>query len=345
MTLTAKKAGINLRSLAYQNSSEMLGKAPAVDAFGPRCWRGDSLDPEHGRYRLPTPVHDELVEVIDYLRRNPLPVLALQPQDFELPATFAFARSLRNELDEGLGFALLERLPTQRWSKAESIAAYWLLASCLARPVAQSHDGKLIYDVTDSGRPVGNGVRPDITNVGQNFHTDNSYNDVPPHYVALLCLYPAKRGGISGIVHFGWALNEMHKRHPELLARLFEPYYFDRQCEHGEGATPVSHHPLFQRDDHRIIGRLSYRQVVNGHQLAGVALEGEARTALEAFEEILSEPGAAKTFQFEAGQIQIINNRALGHCRSAFEDDPHAERKRHLVRLWLRDTGQRGYGL
>jgi len=48
-------------------------------------------------------------------------------------------------------------------------------------------------------------------------------------------------------------------------------------------------------------------------------------------------------FQFEPGQIQLIDNRALGHKRTAFRDWPEAERKRLLVRLWLRDRGSRAY--
>jgi alpha-ketoglutarate-dependent taurine dioxygenase len=47
--------------------------------------------------------------------------------------------------------------------------------------------------------------------------------------------------------------------------------------------------------------------------------------------------------QFESGQIQYVNNRATGHARTEFVDFPEPERKRHLVRLWLRDSGKRGY--
>ena len=36
------------------------------------------------------------------------------------------------------------------------------------------------------------------------------------------------------------------------------------------------------------------------------------------------------------GQILFINNRWLFHNRSGFEDHPEPERRRHLVRLWLK---------
>ena len=195
----------------------------------------------------------------------------------------------------------------------------------------------------DLGRPPGNGVRPDVTNAEQNFHTDNSYNHVPPHYVGLLCLSPARRGGVSAIVSFGWALEQMRRRHPELLDRLFQPYYFDRQREHADDDTMVTHHPLFESVGDRLIARLSYRQVINGQRLAGEPLDARDREALDALEAILNSTGASKSFAFARGEIQLINNRALGHRRSAFEDDPESGTRRHLVRLWLRDSGGRGY--
>lgn len=328
----------------------MTTSIAANEHFGPRIWHGAELSTARATMTLPDEVLQELDHCVKYLRRNPLPVLALRTGDFELSATHEFAAVLHTELDKGNGFALLDRFPLAHsakthWSREDCLASYWLLASCIARPVAQSHDGKLLYDVTDRGRPAGNGVRPDVTNIGQNFHTDNSYNHVPPHYVLLLCLQPSRSGGESGVVNFGWALRKMRERHPDLAPRLFESFYFDRQREHAEGDVMVSHHPMIeQRDDH-LIARLSHRQVLNGHRLAEQPLDDQGRLALQAFESILNETGVAATFMFETGQIQIINNRALGHCRSAFEDYDEPHRKRHLVRLWLRDSGLPGYGL
>jgi alpha-ketoglutarate-dependent taurine dioxygenase len=327
------------------NSGTVAVTPTTSDRFSTEIWQGETLDPARGHLTLPLAVADELSECVDYLRRNPLPVLALRVGDFALAATHAFAATVHEELDHGCGFALVDRLSVGQWSAEECIAAYWLFSSCIARPVAQSHDGKMVYDVKDRGQPPGNGVRPDVTNSGQNYHTDNSYNYVPPHYVSLLCLRPARSGGISGIVNFGWAFAQMSKRHPQLVGRLFEPFFFDRQREHASDDAMVCQHPLFERDGEQLIARLSHRQVVNGHMLAGQVLDDRGRAALEALEAILNETGTAKTFMFEPGQIQIINNRALGHCRTAFEDFQQTARKRHLVRLWLRDSGARGYGL
>jgi alpha-ketoglutarate-dependent taurine dioxygenase len=306
-------------------------------------WRGDTLSEGAGRIVLPDAVEKELDGVVAALDREPLPLLLLRPDDFELGASRAFMREVKRTIDDGPGFAIVDRLPVERWSADGARAVWWLLASLVARPVAQKWDGTSIYDVTDLGRPPGNGVRPDVTNAEQNFHTDNSYNNVPPHYVGLMCLRTAMEGGVSGIVSFATAHEEMRKRYPELLPRLYRPFYFDRQREHAPDDVMTTHHPMLEDKDGRLLARLSHFQVKNGQKLAGVPLDNEGAAALEAFEAILNEPGMSARFQFQPGQMQLIDNRALGHKRTAFRDWPEPERKRLLVRLWLRDTGSRGY--
>jgi alpha-ketoglutarate-dependent taurine dioxygenase len=64
---------------------------------------------------------------------------------------------------------------------------------------------------------------------------------------------------------------------------------------------------------------------------------------MAAMEAIMNEPGMGQEFWFEPGQIQIIDNRRIGHKRTAFSDWPEPERKRRLVRLWLRDSGRPFY--
>ncbi|MFG5408304.1 TauD/TfdA family dioxygenase [Piscinibacter sakaiensis] len=250
---------------------------------------------------------------------------------------------VREVLRDGVGFVIIDRLPMDRWSVDEARAVYWLLSQLVSRPVAQNWVGQLVYDVRDLGKPPGDGVRPDITNAEQNFHTDNSYNLCPPDYVSLLCVRPAREGGVSSIVSFYAVYNEMQRRHPGLLARLFEPYVFDRQREHAPDDPRLISHPLVQMVDGQPVFRLSHRHVVNGYRMAGRALDPEGLEALETLEATMREPQFAREFWFEPGQIQIVDNTRCGHRRTGFVDFAEFERKRHLVRLWLRDRGRRFY--
>ena len=230
---------------------------------GPIAWTRDVLQPSDGFVTIPHDCLAELDAVVRLLKDNPLPTLALRPEDFDLPACRMLIANVTETLRRGVGFTILDRLPMDRYSREEAEPLYWLLASMVARPVAQKWDGTMIYDVHDSGQKPGGGVRPDITNVEQNFHTDNSYNLCPPDYVCLFCVQTAKEGGVSRIVSFPAAHNEMRKRHPELLARLYRPYIFDRQREHAPDDAQTLNHPIFKCDGGALLGRLSRFQVIN----------------------------------------------------------------------------------
>ena len=118
----------------------------------------------------------------------------IQPDRFHLPACRELMSRVRSALDDGVRFAVVDRLPMDEISDDEAKALYWILSSLLARPVQQKVTGTLIYEVRDTGQKAGpgTGVRPDQTNMDQFFHNDNSYNTTQPEYVALLCVRPAK---------------------------------------------------------------------------------------------------------------------------------------------------------
>jgi len=310
---------------------------------GPLAWTRDSLTPDDGMIGLSAACRRELDQLVETLRANPLPTALLDVADFELPACRKMMAQAKQLLDDGPGFVIIDKLPVSEYGVRDSEAVYWILSQMVARPVAQSWDGKLLYDVRDRGKPPGNGVRPDITNAEQNFHTDNSYNLYAPDYVALLCLQPAMEGGVSSIVSFYTIYNEMLKRNPELLPRLYRPYLFDRQREHAPGDATVVSHPLFHTVDGKLVCRLSHRHVISGYAMADIEMDHETEEALEVLEATMREPQWSREFFFEAGQIQIVDNKRCGHRRTAFRDFPELERKRHLVRLWLRNQGRRFY--
>lgn len=330
-------------AILTQSAPERAARVRETPFTGPIAWTRDTLAPADGVLRLGPDCQRELDIALAAIRENPLPTLMIEPAAFELPVCRELMVRAKNLLESGVGYVLIDRLSLDDCTPDEAKALYWVLTQLLARPVAQSWDGKMIYDVRDLGRPPGNGVRPDITNAEQSFHTDNSYNLCPPQYVALLCLHPAMEGGISHIVSFYTAHNEMLARHPGLLRRLYAPFLFDRQREHAPDDAMVLSHPLLEYDGERLTGRLSRYQVRNGHALAEVPLDAEGEAALEALDEVMKSPQINREFFFERGQIQILDNRRLGHRRTGFRDSPEPERKRHLVRLWLRDWGRRFY--
>jgi len=89
--------------------------------------------------------------------------------------------------------------------------------------------------------------------------------------------------------------------------------------------------------------RLACSEIYAGYALRGERMDNETGAALDAVQSVFAMPDLYVELDFRPGQIQYVNNRATGHARTEFEDWDEPERKRHLVRMWLRDAGRRGY--
>jgi alpha-ketoglutarate-dependent taurine dioxygenase len=312
----------------------------------PRTWTRDTIAPADWTVRLPDEAVRELLAVRDEQRRAPVPTLLLDPKDFALNACRATMDEVRRATQSGPMFAVLDRLPMDRLSRDEAVALYWLLASLLARPVAQKLNGQMFFDVLDTGAKLkpGSGIRPTVTNVDLRFHNDNSYNAAPPDYVCLFCLHPAMEGGVSQVMSVATVHQALEQRHPELMTRLYRPFWYDRHAEHHPGEPTTFAAPMFERGaDGTIKARLALSEIRGGYELRGERLDNETAAALDAVQSVFDQPELHVELSFAAGQIQFVNNRATGHARTEFVDFPEPERRRHLVRLWLRDAGRRGY--
>lgn len=310
------------------------------------AWTRDTLKPADWTVELSSPARDELREVVRELRRSPVPLFVLDPRDFTLAACREAMNEVRRITQAGSMFAVLDRLPMEEINREEAIQLYWLLSCLLARPVAQKLNGQMLFDVTDTGAKLkpGSGVRPTVTNVDLRFHNDNSYNETPPDYVCLLCLHPAKQGGVSQVMSVATIHRALSVDHPELLPRLYKPFWYDRHAEHDPTESTTFAAPVFERDaDGTLKARLALSEIYAGYELRGERMDNETIAALQALQSIFDRPELRVELDFVAGQIQFVNNRATGHARTEFTDHPEPERKRHLVRLWLRESGRRGY--
>jgi hypothetical protein len=311
---------------------------------GPSAWRKRDIRDEDYRIVLNAACLDEIHRVADEIRAHPLPTILRSPADFDMTNCHAAMAEVRRILKQGVRFAVVDKLPLDALSKDEAECIYWLLASMVARPVAQKLDGTMIYDVHDTGKQAlpGSGIRPDKTNIEIRFHIDNAYNTTPPEIVGLLCLRIAKSGGVSRVLSFHTVHNALLARHPEHLPRLYQPFWFDRQREFFPGEPDTFFAPVFEDGD-ELRARFSVHQINSGYAMRGQPVDNAGATALAATLDIFEDPEVSIDFEFAPGEIQFVDNRTLGHSRTEFEDHPEPERRRHLVRLWLRDHGRRAY--
>lgn len=308
-----------------------------------RAWTRDSAKPEDWTVILPEAALQEIDGMLNSLRRDPLPLLMLTADQFELAACAEAMGRVKDILTQGVGVAVLDRLPMDEMTVEEARSIYWILGQFLGTEVAQKWDGTMLYDVTNTGAKFGYGVRGSWTSVELFFHTDNAFGIAPPDFVSLLCINPAQEGGVSRFCSLYSIHNEMLKNHPKLLRRLYEPCNYDRQAEHAPGDSRISRSPTFRYDGKRLKARLAASLVYKAHELMGDELDQEAKEAFAVMAELLADSSFWMEFTIQRGQMQYLNNWEFAHFRSSFEDAEDPALKRHLIRLWYREQGRCSY--
>ena len=306
-------------------------------------WLAPEISETDYLIRLPAEAAEEIHRVADFVEHNPLPVLYRRLDDFELPACRKMMAAMKAILDDGVGFAVIDRLPMEAYPIETLLQVYWLLGQCIGRPVAQKWDGQMIYEVRDTGAAYEYGTRGSYTSVELVFHTDNAFARMVPDYVGLLCRNPAKSGGVSRFCSLYSVHQRMLEQYPEQLARLYQPMLFDRQKEHREGDAPVCYAPFFSWRNERLFARANSSLVRKGYAVAGEVMDTALESALEAIDAVCASADLWYEAPLERGQVQYLNNHEVGHYRSAFEDHDDPERKRHLYRLWHRAEGSTSY--
>ena len=306
-------------------------------------WLASDIKPDDYVVRLSADTLSEIERLIGFFVDNPLPLLQRKLDELELPACRATMAKMKSILDDGVGFAVLDRFPMENYPIDNLLEIYWVLGQCIGRPVAQKWNGQMIYDVADTGADYAYGTRGSYTSVELNFHTDNAFARMVPDYVGLFCRHPAKSGGVSRFCSLYSVHQRMLEQYPQALERLYQPVLFDRQQEHRDGAEPVCLAPYFSWRNNRLFARANASLIRKGYEVAGEPMDATLVAALDAIDEVC----AAEDLWYEAplqrGQVQYLNNHEVGHYRSAFEDFDEPERKRHLYRLWHRESGSTSY--
>jgi alpha-ketoglutarate-dependent taurine dioxygenase len=308
---------------------------PPFDQPGLLAWKRHELAGREWLVPVPEVCAEEFEQIARASRAHVGPLADLDRRQIALPACAEVMAQMRAKLVDGPGFAVLDRIPVEQYRREESQAIGWVLANLIGRIVAQKRDGTRLYDVRDTGKAVAHGVRRSITNLEQEFHTDGGWLPLTPSFIGLYCLQPAAEGGMSRCASLV-TVHQALRGDPELLARLHEPFWWDRQAEHAEGDAPHSREPIYWKAGGRIFARYYDDYVRQGYALAGEPLDRAGAAALEAMREVIEAEENWIELHLERGQFLYVNNRQIAHSRTAFRDD---DAKRHLMRFWNRDEG------
>lgn len=305
---------------------------------GPSAWYGPDLTRSlHWIENLSSTEIAEVERAVKRLASESRDIVTIRSEDFPLPTLAPRLRRLLDEVLNERGFVLLRGLPVENWTRRESAIAFFGIGTHLGSARSQNAQGHILGHVKDLGRSSTDpAVRIYQTHERQTYHTDSA--DV----VCLLCLRPAKSGGLSSLVSSVTIFNEMHRRRPDLLRVLFEPIETDRRGEALEGQNPYFRIPVFSWHEGFLSAIYQRQYIESSRRFADVPpLTAIQIEALDLFDSLANDSRLNLFMELQPGDIQIVHNHTILHDRTAFEDWPDAERRRHLLRLWLAPAGAR----
>jgi hypothetical protein len=306
---------------------------------GPSSWRGDELkQSDEWIYRLDEAELAELEEVGRRFVADDPDLRTVTAADYPLPANRAHIDECARQLDSGRGFILVRGLDAERLGDTVSGAIFFVIGLHLGVPMKQNEVGDLIDHViaTSSKTMDDPEALPSRVRDRLPFHSDSS--DV----VALMCLRGAKAGGASSLVSGTTIYNEILRRRPDLAPLLFEEWHWDWYRQDHDAPAKTYTSPICSYVDGVFSSYAGSSMLISAQEYPGVPqLTEDQLELLRLYDEISQEEGLAIDMDFQPGDIQWLLNYAALHSRTSYDDYPEPERRRHLLRLWLkRDVGR-----
>jgi hypothetical protein len=304
---------------------------------GPAAWRGEEMArSDEWKLELVDAERDELLAALAQVKEAGKALRDIHSGDFPLPTLGArFAAALEDVLD-GRGFVLIRGVPIEDLAPADVELLYWGIGLHFGRPIHQKAEEDLLVYVKDQGvdpnDPLTRGFQ---TSTSLAYHCDSS--DI----VGLLCVRPARSGGVSTIISSVAVHDELVRTAPDAADLLHQQWWHDRKT--GDDRDSFFRCSIFGERDGKLFAHYgrSYMESASRHPDIP-ALSPERVRALDTLDAVTNSPEFVLNMDFRVGDIQLLNNYRVMHARTEYQDHPEPERKRELIRLWLtvpRDLG------
>ena len=298
----------------------------------PGAWRAaDFEDRTSITFELDTRHLHALDRALGVARATGRAIEAIERHDFPLDAIADDLERIRDEVENGRGIVLIRGLPVDRYSREDTCRMFWGLGTHFGQAVSQSLMGDRLGHVTDlSGdNPGERGYR---SRRELNMHTDS--DDI----LMMMCLQGAKSGGQSRFVSALTIYNEMLAAHPELVEPLVRGFRYHWRGEQEEGEAPITTFrvPVFSRRDGSLSCVYLRAFIDMAAEDLGEPLGAVEKAALDMFDRLSERADLQLALDLAPGDAYLANNYTVLHSRTAFEDHDAAERRRYLLRLWLK---------
>ena len=316
----------SLRAQTLHYFARAHERVPSAPIVSPAAWNADAMR-RSGEWQLQLDAASvaELKAAVQSAQASGKTMGRLTPEDFPLPTLAARLAGWRREIRSGRGFVLIRGVPVQDFTEAQSELCYWGMGLHLGVPGAQNPQGDLLGHVRD--QRTTEDARFYRTNKAIAVHCDAA--DV----VGLMCLKTARSGGLSRIASSVSVFNELMRRRPDLVPLMFQPLYFDTKGEGGVRAFPIAP-SRYAAGELRTFWQSDYYRSAQDFPHVP-RLSAAQRELLDTYDAIAGEPQFHLDMDLQPGDVQLISNHTILHARTAFEDWPEPERRRHLLRLWI----------
>ncbi len=309
-----------------------LATAPILSTpvEGPMAWRGSDLRKDDIAFDLSPAQAAALEDVLLRVRKARLPLREIGLEHCRHPALdFDLARVF-DEIQDRRGIVIVRGVPVAAHSVDDVSTMFWALGAHFGRGVSQSARGDVLGLVRDETQPgQAESARGYTSRRELSLHVDLG------QIVGLMCVRQARGGGLSQYAS-GLAIhNEILATRPDLMPVLCRGFPYHRRGEQAPDVAAITPYdiPVFSERGGKVsvffVGEIfnaAFRDLKR-------AFTPEEIDAIDTFR------ATARRLQFEtrleAGEATFLNNYAVMHARSEFEDWEEPENKRLMLRLWL----------
>ena len=241
-------------------------------------------------------------------------------------------------LIQGCGFCVINGTNFTAFDKHELSNIHILISKIFGELLIQNKQGEQTVEVKDLGKTLSTGGRYHHTKEGGSYHTDGCHIfENPPDYVGLLCLNPAKNGGVSKFIS-AYTIHNKLQEDKNLLRILYEKFYMDKRNENQADETPTQFVPIFTYNNGKLNCRCCQRELIDaGHEKMNKPLTEYQKNALDNLDKLLANENFAVSYLLKKGDMMYSNNKWLIHDRTDFEDSDDENLKRALLRTWIRE--------
>ncbi|MDZ7970270.1 MAG: TauD/TfdA family dioxygenase [Nostoc sp. DedSLP03] len=246
------------------------------------------------------------------------------------------------EASDGFGFAVLRGLPIDApMERLEQMVRAF--GRYLGRLMPQNPAGELLIHVMDRNGLIQGGIdeakpgvcgskpRGYLSNEPLGFHSDTA------DMLALFCVRPARAGGettlVSAISIYEALSSSVPNATLALLEQGFRYGYPEILIDPNAALGPLV--PVFSQFSGRVSCRYLRAFIELAQKKGDFTLSMAEIAALDQFDATAAEEALQFCLTLVPGDFILINNYAVLHARSSFEDYQELEKKRLLLRLWL----------